>query len=358
VEREARMEPPIQTEYFRSGGATILIFMEDGARAVISRVILGLMNYLPVSDSRIHGSTSRQDNVSVQILSDIDITLHDRVVGEFVDTSRFQTQKGRLEESFRSTESFVTNGDDLSIRKFIRLFESRGLSSSLHFLFKVKSNIAKLFLDITNNFTFSSGSISVTTFSEDLHEVISQITTSQIETKDSVWKLSVKRMFYSISFIDRNSVGNTITRVQDDTSSTSRSVKGKNSLDSNIKCRRVEGLKHDLGHLFTVRFWVEWSFSQENWVFFRSDTKFIVKGMMPRILEKRVKPRELERDKPDFFHIIPVGDNTVFDRVFQGQDTSLGLSFITNIRVLLTHTNHDTLVTWSTNNRRKDLALE
>merc|ERR1712032_555518 len=36
VEREARMEPPIQTEYFLSGGAMILILMMEGARAVIS----------------------------------------------------------------------------------------------------------------------------------------------------------------------------------------------------------------------------------------------------------------------------------------------------------------------------------
>merc|ERR1719222_1648377 len=36
VESEARMEPPIQTEYFLSGGAMILIFMVLGARAVIS----------------------------------------------------------------------------------------------------------------------------------------------------------------------------------------------------------------------------------------------------------------------------------------------------------------------------------
>lgn len=36
VDSEARMEPPIQTEYLRSGGATILIFIEEGARAVIS----------------------------------------------------------------------------------------------------------------------------------------------------------------------------------------------------------------------------------------------------------------------------------------------------------------------------------
>ena len=34
------MDPPIQTEYFLSGGATILIFMEEGAKAVISRCIL------------------------------------------------------------------------------------------------------------------------------------------------------------------------------------------------------------------------------------------------------------------------------------------------------------------------------
>merc|ERR1719483_638685 len=35
-DREARMDPPIQTEYFLSGGAMILILMVDGARAVIS----------------------------------------------------------------------------------------------------------------------------------------------------------------------------------------------------------------------------------------------------------------------------------------------------------------------------------
>ena len=36
VDSEARMEPPIQTEYLRSGGATTLIFMAEGASAVIS----------------------------------------------------------------------------------------------------------------------------------------------------------------------------------------------------------------------------------------------------------------------------------------------------------------------------------
>src|SRR6267143_469014 len=40
VDSEAKMDPPIQTEYFLSGGAMILIFIVEGARAVISFCIL------------------------------------------------------------------------------------------------------------------------------------------------------------------------------------------------------------------------------------------------------------------------------------------------------------------------------
>merc|ERR1712097_8961 len=36
VERDERIEPPIHTEYLRSGGATTLIFIELGARLVTS----------------------------------------------------------------------------------------------------------------------------------------------------------------------------------------------------------------------------------------------------------------------------------------------------------------------------------
>ena len=43
VDKEARMDPPIHTEYFLSGGATTLIFIVDGARAVSSLVILSAM---------------------------------------------------------------------------------------------------------------------------------------------------------------------------------------------------------------------------------------------------------------------------------------------------------------------------
>ncbi|KNC31161.1 hypothetical protein FF38_13956 [Lucilia cuprina] len=57
---------------------------------------------------------------------------------------------------------------------------------------------------------------------------------------------------------------------------------------------------------------------------------------------------------PDLFHIIPVGDDTVFNGVLEGQDTSLGLSFIADIGVLLAHTNHNTLMAGTTYNRGED----
>ena len=81
-----------------------------------------------------------------------------------------------------------------------------------------------------------------------------------------------------------------------------------------------------LGHLFTVSLRVEGGLSQENWMLLGGNTQLIVEGVVP-----------------NFLHIIPVGNNSVLDRVFYGQDTSLGLGLVTYVRVFLAHTHHDTL---------------
>lgn len=137
-----------------------LTFIELGARPVISFCIRSAMplyynqNQLHTkrsSRNANHGSTTRHDYVTVEVLSDVEIALHDRVVGSLVDTSSFQTEQAGLEEGFRSTESLVANSDDLSVWQFVRLFESRGLSSGLHLLFKVESDVAELFLDVTDD---------------------------------------------------------------------------------------------------------------------------------------------------------------------------------------------------------------
>merc|ERR1719330_1862602 len=141
----------------------------------------------------------------------------------------------------------------------------------------------------------------------------------------------------SITLIDGNSVGDTITRVHDNTSGTTRGIQGEDSLDGNIHGGHVEGLEHDLGHLFTIGLGVEGSLSQEDGLFLRGNTEFIVEGVMP-----------------DLLHVIPVSDDTVFNWVFEGEDTSLGLGFISNIGVFLTHTNHHTLVARTANNGWED----
>merc|ERR1712051_1030398 len=282
-----------------------------------------------VSNTWVHGGASGHDGVGVQVLTDVNIAFHDGVVGGLMDTAGFHSQEGWLEEGFWGTETFVANGDDLSIGQFVGFFQGGGGSCGCHFLFEVKSNIAELFLDVTDNFTLSGGGERVTSLGEDLHEVVGQLTSSQVQTEDGMWE--------SITFIDWDGVGYTISRVHDNTSGTSRSIEGKYGLDGNVHGGHVEGFEHDLGHLFTVSLWVKGSFSQEYGLLFWCNTELVVEGVMP-----------------DLFHIIPVGDDSEFNWVFQGKDTSLGLGFITYIGVFLSHTDHDTLVSWASNNRWED----
>ena len=190
-----------------------------------------------------------------------------------MDTSRLHTQERWLEEGLWATESLVSDGDNLSIRQLVALFQAGAGSSSAHFLFEVQGNIAQFLLDVTDDFTFSSGSERVTTLSQDLHQVVGQITSSQVQTEDGVGE--------SITLVDGNSVGNTITRVKNDTGGTSRSVQRQYGLDSYIHSWGVEGLEHDLGHLFPVGLGVKRSLSQKNWVFLGSNTELIVESVMP-----------------------------------------------------------------------------
>merc|ERR1719376_205863 len=272
-----------------------------------------------VSNTRVHGGASRHDSVGIQVLTDVNIALHDGVVGGLVDATGFHSKEGWLEESLRAAETLIANGDDLAVRKFIRLLKGSGGSSSGHLLLKVKGNIAELLLDVTDNLALSSGGEGVATLGEDLHKVVDELTSSKIKTDNSMGE--------GITFIDWDTMGDTISRVHDNTSGTARGIEGEDSLDGNIHGGHVEGLEHDLGHLLTVSLGVEGSLSEEDGLFLRGNTELIVKGVVPDVL-----------------HVIPVGDDSVLNGVLEGKDTSLGLGLISNIGILLSHTNHHTLV--------------
>merc|ERR1719495_474617 len=129
VDRDDRMEPPIHTEYFLSGGAMILIFRVEGARAVISFCIRSAIPAYMVVPPDMTMLAKRSFLMSMSHF--------------MMETSRFHTKEGRLEEGLRSTETFIANGDDLTVRKFIGLVNRCGCSSNIHLSLKVKSDEAK-----------------------------------------------------------------------------------------------------------------------------------------------------------------------------------------------------------------------
>merc|ERR1719376_1108425 len=282
-----------------------------------------------VSNTRVHGGAARHDSVGIQILTDVNVTLHDGVVGGLVDATGFHSKEGWLEESLRAAETLIANGDDLAVGKLIRLLKGGGGSGSGHFLLEVKGNIAELLLDVTDNLTLSSGGEGVATLSQDLHQVVGELTSSKIKTNNSMGE--------SITFIDWDTMRDTISRVHDNTSGTARGIEGEDSLDGHVHGGHVKGLEHDLGHLLTVSLRIERSLSKENRLYLRGNTELIVKCVVP-----------------DLLHVIPVSDNSMLYRVLEGKDPSLGLGLISYIGILLSHTNHHTLVARTTNNGGED----
>ena len=185
-------------------------------------------------------------------------------------------------------------------------------------MLEVQGDVAELLLDVTDDFSLGGGGEAVASLCEDLHEVVCEIATGKIQTKDGMGK--------GVTLIDGHGVGYTITRVHNDTCGTARGVQRQHSLDGYVHGGGVEGLEHDLCHLLSVGFGVEGSLGEENGVLFWGDSQLVVEGMMP-----------------DLLHVVPVCDDAVLDGVFQGKDTSLALSLISHIAVFLAHTNHDAL---------------
>ena len=107
-------------------------------------------------------------------------------------------------------------------------------------------------------------------------------------------------------------MGHPVARIQHDTSRPTGGVQRKDSLDGDIDSWRVEGVEHDLSHLFTVGLGIEGSLREKDGVVFRRDAQFIVDGVVPNL-----------------FHVVPVGNDTVLDRIFQGKDAPLSLSLVT-----------------------------
>merc|ERR1719462_510934 len=206
-----------------------------------------------------------------------------------MDTDNLHTEESGAEHGLGAAETLVADGDDLTIGQLVRLLNGGGGGGGGHLLLEVESDVAKLLL---------------------------QVAACQVQTEDGVGE--------SVTLIDGDGVGDTISDVGDKTGGTTRGVQGEDGLDAHISGWGVEGLKDDLDKLLSVGLGVEGGLRVEMRRLVGRDSQLVVEGVVP-----------------DLLHVVPGGEYTVLNGVFQGEDTSLGLSLVTDVGVLVAHTDHD-----------------
>mmetsp|Transcript_18968 Transcript_18968/g.33823 ORF Transcript_18968/g.33823 Transcript_18968/m.33823 type:complete len:336 (+) Transcript_18968:245-1252(+) len=223
-----------------------------------------------------HGGATRQHNVVVQVLTDIDIALHDGVKGDLVHADRFLANEAGLEEHLGAAEALIAHHDDLTVGQLIGLLHLAGRSSGGEVLLVIQRDVAKLLLNVTHNLTLGGSGERVATLQQDGHQVIREVATSQVHTDNGVGE--------GITLIDGHRVRHAITGIHHDTSGATGSIKGKHGLDLNVHGGHVEGLKHDLSHLLAVGLGILRRLGQQHGMLLRSHAQLIVKSVVPDLL--------------------------------------------------------------------------
>merc|ERR1719381_481488 len=111
-------------------------------------------------------------DVGVQVLPDVNIALHNGVVGGLVDAAGLHSQEAGLEEGLGAPEPLVADGDHLAVGKLVGLLQGGGGSGGGHLLLEVQGDVAQLLLDVTDNLALGSGGEGVAPLGEDLHQVV------------------------------------------------------------------------------------------------------------------------------------------------------------------------------------------
>merc|ERR1719483_1678854 len=83
--------------------------------------------------------------VFVQVSSNINVALHDGGEAKSVESGAFHAKEVWLEENFCAAESFVPDGNGITVGKFVLLFHVAGSFGFCHLFVEINSAVAKLF---------------------------------------------------------------------------------------------------------------------------------------------------------------------------------------------------------------------
>merc|ERR1711915_83549 len=142
VLKDDKMEPPIQTEYLRSGGATTLIFIVEGAKAVSSFVILS-----PIPSNIVVPPLSTTLAYKSFLMSTSHFMILWNVVPWMPDDSLpmklgWKSTSGQRKRSLPSGSSYVFSLSELSVAAFISESKSMAMYDNFSFTSRTISRSA------------------------------------------------------------------------------------------------------------------------------------------------------------------------------------------------------------------------
>lgn len=185
-------------------------------------------------------------------------------------------------------------------------------------------DVAVVFFDVTYDLKFCCRVERMSSPPKQLHQMCGDVTSTKIHPLRSIG--------YRVTFINSTCMGNAITAVKHNTSSEASCIQRQNRLCLEKQIWDTEGFEKSLRHLDPVCYWIIRRFSQQHSVFSWVYLEFI-KDM-----------------SPDSFHLFPVLNNSMLNRVIKFNDPLVFFCLLPNKElVLLQCVYHNSLMFWLAN---------
>merc|ERR1712013_273718 len=88
-----------------------------------------------------HGGSARQHHIAVEILTDVNVALHDGLEGGVMNAAGLLAHEAGLEEHLRAAEALASDGDDVAIWQLIGLLLIGALRCLLHLSIEVQGDV-------------------------------------------------------------------------------------------------------------------------------------------------------------------------------------------------------------------------
>ena len=263
-----------------------------------------------VGESFVQSGSSGEDDVLVEVFSDIEIAVLDGGEAHLVHTESLVSflDQLRVEDGLGAHESGGVDRHGLSIGELVALLDLGRLSSLLLVSLNILRDEADLLFHGSDDLVpggLSSG-LGDSVSGKEVDHVVGDGSSCYVVLSNCVGDRE--------SFEDGDGMGDTVSRIADESGSSSVGVKGEDGLDSNVKSLDLEGLEHEGGHLLSVGLGVHRRFGKED---------LVLTGVHSELVGEAVVP--------DLLHLGPRGDNSGLDGVGELEDSSHLLGFVSDV---------------------------